>query len=242
MIRPAFSLIIFVALISFFVACDDSDSGGPVDTSTGSDTGGSDDTSNTDDTTTSDTGGSDVGSDVTLDTRDAGEGDAPADFGDTGAVAADGGIAGCDPTDWEPAWATVEIELIDAINTARAAGGTCGAETFDPAPALDLDPQLRAAARCHVWDMAQTGDFSHEGSDGSIFGTRANELFDGSVSSVDLGAGQAGVQAMVDAWLDNENSCRGLLEPGVTHMGVAYRADGGNLDFEPVWARVFGTL
>ena len=57
--------------------------------------------------------------------------------------------------------------VLRLVNEARAAARSCGGKQFAPAPPLSMSPVLASAAAAHARDMAEHGELTHTGSDGS---------------------------------------------------------------------------
>jgi hypothetical protein len=65
------------------------------------------------------------------------------------------------------------VELMDAVNDARAHPRMCGEQAFGAAAPVAWDGRLELAAEGHTLDMAAHGVLAHVGSDGSTVGDRA---------------------------------------------------------------------
>ena len=79
----------------------------------------------------------------------------------------------CDTSGWPADSTMYEQGLLDAINAARAAGRSCGdAGVGMPAP-LTVHMALQLSARCHAKEMAERGEATLLGADGSSTGDRA---------------------------------------------------------------------
>jgi len=113
--------------------------------------------------------------------------------------------------------------VLELVNAARAEARKCGRQEFAPAPPLTSSPVLAAAAAAHARDMAEHGELTHTGSDGSKPAeriTRAGYAWRGSGENV--AAGQRNADAVVAAWLESPGHCANIMEPNFTEMGVAF--------------------
>jgi hypothetical protein len=133
--------------------------------------------------------------------------------------------------------------VTEATNIHRSTPTDCGAEgSFAAAAPLQLNTELSKAAQAHAEDM-RAGDFlDHTGSDGSDFVTRIERTnFEGSPRGENIASGYKSSQEVVDAWVDSDGHCAGLMNPDATKIGVgyAYEADAGPDDQKTYWVQVF---
>jgi uncharacterized protein YkwD len=126
------------------------------------------------------------------------------------------------------AYASVEAQVVDLTNQQRAANG-CGA--------LRLDGQLTAAARAHSTDMVTRNFFSHTGSDGSNFVTRAQRAGYTAASAENIAWGWSTAEVVVREWMNSPGHRANILNCGSVAVGVGLvkKADG-----TPYWTQVFG--
>src|SRR5512145_394860 len=68
----------------------------------------------------------------------------------------DMGIPDC-TGEWPRDWIMKEQQLSTTINETRARKGECGAEVFEPAPPIELDPTLTQICRCFVREQLLAG-------------------------------------------------------------------------------------
>lgn len=122
---------------------------------------------------------------------------------------------------WSASAADREIALLDAVNRARAVGGTCGETRMLPSGPLALRPELRCAARIHAEDLADTDRSGHDGSDGSRSTGRTTEAgYTGVPRHEVIARDQASASAALAAWLDSENHCLAVLDERLDEAGV----------------------
>lgn len=153
-----------------------------------------------------------------------------------------GDAPGCDSAmRWPHDWGAREDELLDAVNAVRATGATCGEQTRDPVPDLELAPALRCAARRHAIDQSRAGNLSHEGTDGSDPLARVDlAQYDGVPTHELLAADFLEPDDVVQAWLASEGECRALLDASAAEFGPGFARseDGG----ETAWVLLVGEL
>lgn len=104
-------------------------------------------------------------------------------------------------------------EIASLINGARAENGL---------PALNLNPQLTAAALGHSIDMACHNLLSHTGSDGSSPSQRVAAAGYPASQSSEIIYGSGYPQTAFDWWMSDPTHRNEILNPGVTDMGVGY--------------------
>jgi len=137
-------------------------------------------------------------------------------------------IDDCGPTPWPSAWAVVEAQMLDAINSHRATGATCPGDVMSrpPVGALARDPGLDALARNETWD------FSHHGyRDPRCSGVDIFELMVAAGHGGFRGVARATiatVTAAVDFWMADVDVCPALMNPVYTITGCGHAADGAN--------------
>ncbi|NIZ09656.1 CAP domain-containing protein [Pseudooceanicola sp. HF7] len=112
---------------------------------------------------------------------------------------------------------TIPYEVLDSVNTLRAAAG---------AGSLQLNSELTAAAQTHSNDMSNQGRPWHFGSDGSspidrvqrvgypgvLVGETISETFETEIETL-------------AAWMDEEDTRRIILDPSATDLGFAWHQD-----------------
>lgn len=124
-------------------------------------------------------------------------------------------------------------EMLTAVNQARARGVQCGSTWMPAAGPLIWDSRLERAAEMHSDDMAESGRFGHEGTDGLSTGERVRKVgYDWRVVGENLARGQSSVDEVIGDWLDSPGHCRHLMGAGFVEMGAA-ESDG-------YWTQIFG--
>lgn len=128
-----------------------------------------------------------------------------------------------------------DIEIIlDLTNQHRALHGIA---------ALELHPQLNAAAEIHALDHTQRDcltELSHAGSDGSRAGDRiARTGLRVRNWGENIACGHLTAPDVVRAWIESPGHLANILNSDFTHLGVAtsFGRDG-----RPYWGQAFGTI
>jgi uncharacterized protein YkwD len=114
-------------------------------------------------------------------------------------------------------------QVLRLVNAARSRQRLCGRQPHPPAPALQLDATLSAAAREHAQDMLHYGYFDHAGRDGSTPGTRvAARGYRYQLVGENIAEGPQSPQEVVQGWIDSPGHCQNLMDPRFTDMGIAF--------------------
>lgn len=137
--------------------------------------------------------------------------------------------------DWDAAWISFELEVLNLVNQHRAAGADCGsAGSFDPAGPLTMNDALRCAARNHSLDMAVRDYFDHYSPEGDGPGVRLDLAgYAGSSWAENIAWGYATPAAVVAGWMNSPGHCANIMRPHLTETGVGYYE--GRL-----WTQTFG--
>ena len=116
----------------------------------------------------------------------------------------------------------IQGEVLQRINTLRAAGAVCGTTTYAPTGALGWNLNLLQSAKGHSADMAANNYFSHTGRDGRSPAQRAVAAgYSYSVIGENIAAGQTSVENVMAAWAASESHCRNLMNPLFRDIAVA---------------------
>ena len=144
-------------------------------------------------------------------------------------AACDGGQDGGDstpepttpPPTSSPPPGDFQTNMLDLINEARAEARDCGDTFFPAAPPVNWDDRVEAAALAHSIDMAETGFFDHEGSDGSNTGDRLmNEGYDPSDWGETILVGLDKETKVIESFLKSPEHCEILMTPSFEDVGV----------------------
>ncbi|MEU4163342.1 S8 family serine peptidase [Actinoplanes sp. NPDC026670] len=124
--------------------------------------------------------------------------------------------------------AAYEAQVITLTNAQRTANGCAAART---------DDRLTTAARAHSTDMVTNNFFSHTGSDGSNFVTRASRAGYTAPSGENIAYGYRTPQDVVTGWMNSPGHRANILncQSIAIGVGLATKADG-----TPYWTQVFG--
>jgi uncharacterized protein YkwD len=145
--------------------------------------------------------------------------------------------AHCDAqADWDPAWEAFEAEVVQLVNSYRAAGADCGSSgTFGAAGPVVAEAQLRCAARLHSQDMAMRMFFDHTNPDGLDPWARVDLTdYSGNASGENIAQGYANPTAVMEGWMGSDGHCANIMNPDNTELGVGYYGENS------YWTQVMG--
>ncbi|UQA60665.1 CAP domain-containing protein [Polyangium aurulentum] len=147
--------------------------------------------------------------------------------------------AGSDPS-WPAEAASMEQQVLEAVNARRAAGAKCGGRSFKPAPPMTMHPALRSAARNHSLDMATRNYFDHVTPEGRTVDQRVQKVgFAGTLVGENIASGRDTAAGAVEQWMASPGHCTNIMRPDFRHLGVGYAARQGSR-FTHYWTMVFG--
>lgn len=126
--------------------------------------------------------------------------------------------------------ATAESEVIRLTNQERTRRGC---------RAVRHEPKLSTAARRHSQDMARNNFFSHTGSDGSDFATRAKRAGYNHAMSENIAKGHRTPAEVMKGWMGSAPHRAAILDCAAKAVGVGVaRAKDGAL----LWTQDFGRV
>lgn len=128
------------------------------------------------------------------------------------------------------------------INAVRAAGANCGVNGVLPAvPALRWNAALTTAASAHSADMAALNYFSHTSADGRTFDTRVSAAgYTYSRLGENIAAGYAGIDSVMNGWVDSDGHCANLMSANFTEVGLACVAGTSSSSYNTYWTMDLG--
>jgi uncharacterized protein YkwD len=114
--------------------------------------------------------------------------------------------------------------ILFSVNLARAAGRRCGTHDYPPAAPLILNSALTSAALAHSRDMADHGEFDHQGHDGSTPAVRIARAGYGPYLMVgeNIAAGPMNPDEVVKGWLASPGHCENIMEGRFKDIGIAF--------------------
>ena len=132
----------------------------------------------------------------------------------------------------DPTLGQFQQEMLDAVNTARSSSRNCGI-TFRPAVGmLKWNGVVEDAAIIHSSDMANTGNFSHIGTDGGTPGDRLNDVgYDWRGYGENIAFVYTSIDDVMQGWLDSPGHCNNIMNPDWIEMGSS--------EIDLYWTQVF---
>jgi uncharacterized protein YkwD len=102
--------------------------------------------------------------------------------------------------------------MLDAVNAERERQGRTS---------LQWNDRLEAAALAHALDMAQSGRFAHEGSDGSSVRDRVDGAgYRGCFRAENIAMGQRSLSEVMTSWMQSRGDRRNILHRQAKEIGV----------------------
>jgi uncharacterized protein YkwD len=146
----------------------------------------------------------------------------------------------CQPvSNWDPAWADLEQQLLVLVNQARAAGAKCGGTSYPPVAPVTMDPALHCAARVLSKEMAVNNFYDHvsptgEGPIERV--TAAGYQFQALGENIDVSKSTAAGTMM--AFMNSPGHCSNIMDGTYKKIGIGYYA-GGRYGY--YWTQDFGS-
>lgn len=149
---------------------------------------------------------------------------------------------------WEMEVIEKENEVLELVNELRSERQTCpatGTEHSASEP-LEMNEELRCAARLHSLDMVENDFFAHYNPDGQGPAERAQQAgYESNQVSENIAAGNSDAEATVNQWFNSdEDHCRNMLNPSHEVMGVGMvevdSSDGPTECVDFCWTQKFG--
>ena len=143
--------------------------------------------------------------------------------------------------------------LLDAINKERSEGKTCGGKGYFPAvPPLTWNAHLQVAAHEHVYDLAHSDTFSHDGSgtEYDITGAgKPSKFYERIVANgytryysvgENIAGGQRTIEEVMKAWMKSPGHCENIMKNTYTQIGVAIVIKEDST-YQVYWGQNFGS-
>ncbi len=140
---------------------------------------------------------------------------------------------------WDPAWAQLELDILDLVNQRRAEGANCGSEgSFGAAGPLTMHPALRCAARKHSKDMNDRSFFDHTNPSGESPWDRMGEAgYTYSAAGENIAGGSPDAAGTMQQWMESDGHCANIMNPDFEEIGVGYYPGG---QWGTLWTQAFG--
>lgn len=131
--------------------------------------------------------------------------------------------------------------ILAAVNAARAAPRSCGAQQFGATLPLAWNSVLAQAALSHSSDMARQRYFSHQGKDGRAVAQRATQAgYRWRAIGENIAFGQDSAEEAIAGWLDSPGHCANIMNPKFTELGVAFDYSDEAHPGRIYWTQVLG--
>lgn len=113
-------------------------------------------------------------------------------------------------------------DMLNAVNTARSSSRNCGG-TFRPAVGMvQWNEKVEEATIIHSSDMADSGNFSHIGTDGSNPGDRLNEVgYNWRGWGENIAFRYLSIEDVMQGWLNSPDHCNNIMNPDWVEMGAS---------------------
>ena len=128
----------------------------------------------------------------------------------------------------------VRVDMLNAINEARAETRMCGTEEMVVVPSLNWDDKLEEAAEVHTIDMHDNNFFAHvSATDNSDPGDRISKVgYDWGTYGENIAKGYSSAEDAVAGWLSSPGHCRNIMSPNFKEVGSS--------NVGGYWTQVFG--
>lgn len=144
-------------------------------------------------------------------------------------------------------------KLLDAINKERSQTHTCGERgIFPPVPPLTWNSHLYESALEHVYDLAYSDTFAHDGS-----GTEYDITGEGKPSKFyerivahgyshyysvgeNIAGGQRNLEEVMKAWMKSPGHCENIMKNTYTQVGIAIVIKEDST-YQVYWGQNFGS-
>lgn len=129
-----------------------------------------------------------------------------------------------------------DAQILAWINQMRAAGASCGGQTYQAAGALTWSAHLTEAADGHSRDMVALNYFSHTSADGRTLEHRISATgYAWSTIGENIAAGQITINEVMGGWRDSSGHCVNMMNANFTQIGVACVPGTANNTYRRYW-------
>jgi len=118
---------------------------------------------------------------------------------------------------------SVEKQVVELVNRARAKGTNCGTTYYRAVPPVMWNDTLGKASLAHSLDMAEKGSLRHTGSDRKDPGDRIAGLgYAWSAYGENVAEGYYSPEEVVKGWLKSGGHCENIMNPSFKEAGSAH--------------------
>ena len=122
---------------------------------------------------------------------------------------------------WDCQATEAEEYILEMINQARQQEHVCGSTDYGPSQELEMDPQLRCAARLHSWDMEGRGYYDHDTPEGLSASGRVSIVPGPNHSAAEnIYAWATTPENIFQGWMDSPGHCRNMLCESYQRVGI----------------------
>ena len=149
---------------------------------------------------------------------------------------------------WPNDWSEYENEVLSLINELRGEGATCfdsegNGTDYPSADPLEMEPNLRCAARVHSKWMTENG-MQHDSPGGPLgddpWERMENAGYEGNPMSENIAAGYSTPEDVVAGWMSSTaGHCTAIMNENTNQIGVGYAQD-SDADYSHFWTLDFG--
>lgn len=127
---------------------------------------------------------------------------------------------------WDCQATEAEELILDMINEARQEEQECGSTSYGPSDELEMDPQLRCAARIHSWDMDGRNYYDHDTPEGLSPSGRVS-IVPGPNSSAaeNIYDWWASPEQIFQGWMNSPGHCKNMMCGGYNRVGIGIYGD-----------------
>jgi uncharacterized protein YkwD len=143
----------------------------------------------------------------------------------------------CEPTyEWSAESREFEEEVLLLTNERRAEGADCNSQgTFPAVGPLEMQSQLRCAARMHSRAMQLENFFDHNSPNGDLPWDRMEKAgYSYFAAGENIARGQGSPEAVVAGWMGSDGHCANIMSGDFSEIGVGFY-EGQH------WTQVFGS-
>ena len=127
---------------------------------------------------------------------------------------------------WDCQNTEAEEAILEMINQARQEEQLCGNTSYGPSQPLEMDPQLRCAARIHSWDMDGRNYYKHDTPEGLSPSGRVSIVpGPNSTAAENIFQWWTSPENIFQGWMDSAGHCKNMLCGSYNRVGIGVYDD-----------------